>query len=483
MSEIKKLENQIHQLQRELQRQNKEAARYRQKQEEENLKRLQEYRAEMKDQLKQHDKKVQKEYERLLQEYQRSTDEEMQEQQLKMDQEYQKLLLHIQQNEQEWMEKSRQLEALIADLKKNTQEKEQASAQEADRYTTEAALTYKEVEKKPHDKFFPKRITAFYQAIREARTLYQSGLHEAAIAISISARSGLNRLGYEVEDEFEKWKRQYFIFRNKVGLLHTKMIDELKTWKEFLGNPSDKVSDTEKDGLQKEVNFWAKGEYGKLSNRIAEFGREIARAEGMGMEAYLKDSSSISMDELKKGIQELDEMNMRFERMLVLYKARYLASCERADWGEEIIDFLVDEINLSWVEEESHFRQSDAAGNSLTDYLEYMEFRYGKEFEAVDIREWLELVFENGMGTRIYIYIVPYEKDTLVENRLVLYIDYNGAENMAYSREIYSHIRESISLEEDGVIHFAEDVDQLALHGNMALRETGRALAKKIGRA
>jgi len=220
LDEIRRLENQIRELQRELQRQNSEANRMRQNLANENLRKLQQYQSEMQSNLDQHDKEVQREYERLLNEYQRSANEEIQEQQLKMDIEYQKLLISMQQKEQEWMEKSKQLENLIAELKKNTSEKEHVSAQEADRYTTEAALAYKDVEKKPHEKFFPKRILTFYNAIREARTLFKSGLNEAAIAISISAKSGLNRLGFEIDDEFEQWKIRYSVFKGKVALLH-----------------------------------------------------------------------------------------------------------------------------------------------------------------------------------------------------------------------------------------------------------------------
>lgn len=480
MDEIRRLENQIKELQKELQRQKSEAARLRQNLENENLRKLQEYKAEMKNNLDEHDKNVQKEYERLLQEYQRSTDEEIQEQQLKMDIEYQKLLFNMQKKEQEWLEKSHQLESLITELKKNTQEKDQVNAQEADKYMTEAALTYKSIEKKPHEKFFPKRLLNFYNAIREARTLYKSGLNEAAIAISISAKSGLNRLGYEVDEQFEEWKKQYFIFKNKVGLLHMKLNDELLIWKNYSSKEnSKKVKEDEKNKCLAEINFWTKGEYGELSNRLAEFGKEISKAESMNIDNYIKEENSISSDELKRYIEELDNMSKRFDDISEVYKERYSASCQRADWGELMIDFLEDEINLIWVENESHFKlASDDTGN---EFKTYMQLKYGDDYENVDIREWLELAFDNSMYTRIYVYIIPYEKNNTVENRLVLYIDYNGAENEDYSREIYSHIRESIRLQEDdGIINFATDVSQLTTNMNAALRETGKSLEKKI---
>lgn len=479
MDEIRRLEFRIRELQRELQRQNSEAARLRQSLADENLRKLQAYQAEMRTNLDRHDKNVQREYERLLQEYQRSTNEQIQEQQLKMNTEYQKLLVSMQQKEQEWMEKSRQLEALITELKKNTLEKDQVSAQEADKYMTEAALTYKDIEKKPHEKFFPKRLLNFYNAIREARTLFKSGLNEAAIAISISAKSGLNRLGYEVDEQYEEWKRQYFIFKNKVGLLHMKLSDELLIWKKFSTNQiSPSLNDEEKNLCLIEVNFWAKGEYGELSNRLAEFGREISKAESMGIDNYLKDENSMDSDELKRYIDELDQMNKTFDGISEAYKERYSASCQRADWGELMIDFLEDEINLTWIESDSHFKLIEEEGK---EFISYMKSKYGELYEKTDIREWLELAFDNPMDSRIYVYIIPYEKNNKVENRLVLYIDYNGAENEDYSRQIYSHVKESIRLEEDdGIINFTTDVNQLTANLNATLRETGKSLEKKI---
>lgn len=482
MDEIRRLENQIRELQRELQRQNSEANRMRQNLANENLRKLQQYQSEMQSNLDQHDKEVQREYERLLNEYQRSANEEIQEQQLKMDIEYQKLLISMQQKEQEWMEKSKQLENLIAELKKNTSEKEQVSAQEADRYTTEAALAYKDVEKKPHEKFFPKRILTFYNAIREARTLFKSGLNEAAIAISISAKSGLNRLGFEIDDEFEQWKIQYSVFKGKVGLLHLKLGDELKTWKNFSQNNSFEVKDEEKEKLHKEIDFWTKGEWVKVNTRLSEFGREIAKVEKLGMTEYLKQEDSVASEQIKAYIEELDEMIQHYEDLSQLLKSRFLSSCERAEWGESIIDFMVDEINLDWIEEGSHYRIIEN-GQETPEYSSYMNLKYGSYYDKEDIRDWLELVFDNPMETRIYIYIVPYEKDVNVENRLVIYIDYEGAENEDYSRQIYEHIKESIRLEDDdGIINFATDVNQLTTNMNTTLRETGKSLEKKIRR-
>jgi hypothetical protein len=413
--------------------------------------------------LDQHDKAVQKEYERLLREYQKSAGKEIQEQQLKMDTEYQKLLASMRQKEQEWSEKSRQLEKLISQLKETAKDNDQKKAIEANSYMADTAVVYKEIEKKPHEKFFPKRLQNFYNTIQEARTLHKSGLYEAATAISVSTRSGLNRLGYEVDEQYEEWKRQYYIFKNNVELMRLKLNNELGEWENFV-----------------EINFWSRGEYESQNKRIMEFERELLKAEEMGIDDYIKDETSLGTEDLKKYIDELDNMSKNFENRAIVYKQRYHASCERSDWGEMIIDFLENEINLTWVESESHFKLVENEGS---EFLEYMKMKYPENdiYEKEDMREWLELAFDNATGSRIYVYILPYEKDNHVENRLVVYIDYNGAVNEAYSRQIYLHIRESVGLnEDDGIINFATDVNQLTTNPNSILRETGQSLEKKI---
>ncbi|WP_026657795.1 hypothetical protein [Butyrivibrio sp. AC2005] len=486
MDEIRRLERQLRELQNELRRQNNEAAQMRQRLARENQEKLRAYEREMRTNLDQHDRDVQREYERLLREYQESIRAEVQEQQLLMDVEYQRLLADTKAKEQELLEKSRQMEALVADLKQNTIEKDNASAQEAEKYMTEAALSYKSVEKKPHEKFFPKRIKTFHTAICEARTLYKTGLNEAAIAISISARSGLNRLGFEIDEQYEEWVRFYEVFKSKVGIVHLRIVDELGIWQSFAlatDKKSNQLNDAEKDKARKEINYWTRGVYGELVEKVNQYGREIAKAEKEGIDKYLCMDESISLEEMQNNIDELDKMAEQLDHLFAVYKERYSMSCERADWGEEIIDFMVDEINLGWIEDETHFKNVDSETKEKLDYREYMTLRYGEAFDAVDSREWLELAFYNSIETKILIYLIPYEKGDHVENRIVVYVDYIGAENEDYSRQIYAHICEAIKLEEDdGIINFATDVEQLTSNMNATLREAGKSIKKKIQR-
>ena len=331
-----------------------------------------------------------------------------------------------------------------------------------------------------------KRRKTFQTAICEARTLYKSGLNEAAIAISISARSGLNRLGFDIDEQYEEWARFYEVFKSKVGLIHLRIVDELGVWHSFAfstNKKTEQLNDEEKDSARKSINYWTRGVYGEIVNRISEFGREIATAEKEGINQYLCREESISLEDMQKNIDELDKIAEQLDHLLVVYKERYSMSCERADWGESIIDFLVDEINLGWIEEETHFKDVEADAKARIDYIDYMTLQYGQTYDPVDSREWLELVFYNSLETKIFIYLIPYEKGDHVENRIVIYVDYIGAENVDYSRQVYAHVCEAIQLEEDdGIINFATDVEQLTSNINTTLREAGRSIKTKMQR-
>ena len=160
-TDLRTLERQINQLQRQVEQQKREADRIRQQLVTDNRRKLDEYQTQMRTTLDAHDAAVQQEYERLLRQYQNSVDQEIQNEQLQMDMQYQNLLASTREKEQEWLEKSREMEELINQLRQSTENKAKVSKQEADKYMTETALLYKEVQGLPQEKFFPRRLNSF----------------------------------------------------------------------------------------------------------------------------------------------------------------------------------------------------------------------------------------------------------------------------------------------------------------------------------
>ena len=205
---------------------------------------------------------------------------------------------------------------------------------------------------------------------------------------------------------------------------------ELDDWKEYIGQPGDD-SNSRKSRLI-EINYWSRGEYAEVvrsSNRIHSV---IASVEKDGRAAYLKKSDGATTDDLKKYIQEIDTLSERLSSLSVIYKERYTASCQRSEWGEQIIDFLTDEINLRWIAELSGFRQASGETLNAKDFRDYIQVQFGDEAVKEDAREWLKLVFDNSSCSRIYVYILPMEAKQQVENRIILHIDYGGAEQAQY---------------------------------------------------
>ena len=69
-------------------------------------------------------------------------------------------------------------------------------------------------------------------------------------------------------------------------MLHLQLKDEIKAWFNEI-NGSGKPNREQERKLGIEINYWSQGEYGELSNQIAEMGHEIGKVEKNGEVAYL----------------------------------------------------------------------------------------------------------------------------------------------------------------------------------------------------
>ena len=158
-----------------------------------------------------------------------------------------------------------------------------------------------------------------------------------------------------------------------------------------------------------EINYWSRGEYADVIHSSEKINEIIAEVEKDGRSAYFKRSDGVSTDDIKKYIEEIDILSEKLSAFSGIYKERYSASCQRAEWGECIIDFLTSEINLKWIPELSGFREAGVGELEAEDYRDYIKLQFGDNSVKEDTREWLKLVFENSSGSVIYIYILPIE--------------------------------------------------------------------------
>ena len=235
MDEIRRLEQEINSLQAQLRQQNSEAARARQRMIDDNKRALDNYRRDMRRALSEHDRDTQAEYERLLTRYQRSLSEDVQLELAQMDANYSRLVQDVQRSEATLLAKNQELEQAIQAIRSDVSRRNEGSSQEAKQYILDATASFKGVEQKPHEKFMPKRLVVFYNAIKDGQDLFRAGLYEAAIAVAISAKAGIERLGFNIDDKVDEWDKQYELFMYKLSYLQGKIQQELTDWQKYIG--------------------------------------------------------------------------------------------------------------------------------------------------------------------------------------------------------------------------------------------------------
>lgn len=479
MDEIRRLEQEISALQSQLRQRNTEAARARQRLIDDNRRSLESYQADMRRAIRDHDSDTQAEYERLLRQYQSSISADVQVELAKMDADYNRLLNDVKRNEALLLQKNQELEQAIAAIRNDVTRRNEGSSQEAKEYLQTATSSFHVIEAKPHEKFMPKRLQIFFNAIKDGQQLFKAGLYEAATAVAISAKSGLERLGYSIDDKVEEWDKQFDLFALKLNYLQNKIQQELADWEQYTGDPSNGKAEMRTRHLIA-INYWCRGEFADIVQTAKKYQKYVSTLSTVGKNAYLKQSDSPSVDDLKKFIEDIEKTDKRLSELTDLYKRRYTASCERSEWGEAIIDFLTKEINLVWLVQLTGFKEATSEVLTSKDYLDYIKNQYGDETITEDMREWLKIVFENSSENLIYIYILPLEAHGNVVNRIILHIDYGGPEQEMYSRDIYQHICEAIQLtdDSDGIVNYAADVNELKVSENKVYSETGKDLER-----
>lgn len=481
MSQVNDLQNQINSLQRQLQTQKRQMDSMRQNMEEENRRKLQELRQEMAKSGT--NEQVRNEYKRLLNEYQQSMNKDVQSQFMNLNADYQRLANETQKTEQELNARTGQLERLINDLRTSTTQKEEGSIEEAKNSLSEAIQVFRRIQEKPHEMFTPNRLRIYYNSIKDGQELYNAGLYEAATAVGISAKTGLERLGFVIDDKISEWEKRYELFSSELELLTDKLKNEVIEWKKLL-DPNFKgtaLSKEEQLARLVEINFWSGGQYGNIFSETKRFIKIRKEIDSVGKETYLKqNNSTVTTEQLEKDTERINDIDENLDTQCEFYKNSYKAACERFEWGEKLIDFLESDINLVFHDEQSNYRIADADKLNQQNFRNYIKQQFGDETITEDVREWLELTFENNGGTYVYVYIVPIVKETKVTNHIILYIDSDYSIHEDYARNIYDHIAECVgaAFPED-VIDYVTDVSQLRSSNNRTIRETADTLVKR----
>jgi hypothetical protein len=399
-----------------------------------------------------------------------------------MDGRYRALEEAVKKAERRWKEASRELEEEAARLRAESSARERVGLGEAAKAIEEARRAYCKVDGTPHLLFFPNRLKVFGNAVEDAAKLSGMGLKEAAAAVSISARSGIERLGCDVEDKRGEWHELFSMLKARVDCLGLRLDGELSEWSKRAGEaaPSSEETSGGRKRDEIEIDYWSKGVYGELRRKTDELKALIALVDETGVNEYLRSPGALGIEELREKTALADELSGRLDKLGNLHELRCDASWERREWADAIIDFLEDEINLIWLEEESGWRHTDESGAD-----ESGEDESGEDESGEDTRERLELAFRNTAGRKVFIYLVPEEEDMKgnmsVKNRVLIHVDCPGGDEPYFGREILSHVRESLNKsEEPGVFLLIDDVSGLLASPDPAIREAGQSLERRI---
>jgi len=480
MDEIRKLEKQIVELQNQLCQQNAEAGKMRDKLIDDNRRALKSYQVDMNNALKARDDATRKEYERKLYEYQTNLMHDVTVEQSEAKVKYELLKQDMQKKEAEMRRKSDELESLINQIKSDEASRNKGNYEEADKHINSATETLGFIDEKPHRKFMPGSVQTYINKINSGRELIKEKMFEAAAAVGIMAKSGLELLGYSIDDKVSVWEKQYEVFVSRLNYLQAKIVQEYADWYNHIGLEETQDIQNQRDGYT-EINFWSNGEFGKITGIAQKHQSIVDDVSKLGINEYLKLPDSVDLDDLKHFTDEIGKSDSQLTVISNLYKNRYDASVERAEWGEAIINFLENEINLIWLADSTGFKLVEEDEKNSAVFMDFTGLQPDIAATNEDLRQWLRLIFRNNSGNiTIFIYILPIESNELVSNEVVVHIDFNGPEQHAFSKEINVHIREAIGIidESECIINYTPDTTHLIINEKKAYKETGKDIER-----
>ena len=227
------------------------------------------------------------------------------------------------------------------------------------------------------------------------------------------------------------------------------------------------------------MNYWSRGEFGKLSEEAERYSSRLASVAEAGIDGYLKsETNRWTLPELVEDIRRVGEMHAAMPRIRAMCRERFESSCERWEWAEALIEFFTREINFVLIEDETGYKlvSEEAAASSC--FAEYTARICGGE-TCADTREWFEIAFRNMEETKIFIYIVPHEdtQNLTVRNAVLLHIDYTGAADERFNREVMDNAAELLRAKDADVeIAVPQDLAAISLDSENVFFEVGKKL-------
>lgn len=476
MDEIRRLQSEVERLTQQLEDVSRQAERERRKLLDEQQRQLESCRRDLTRTLREHDDETLREFETRLSDYQARLNRDVSRSLSGMSDDYERLRSDVDSSCRELEKRGRELEQAVLEMKEQQRQKNEISCREALAWLRRTYEVYAEIEETPHEKFCPDRLRICSGSLQEARELVASGSYEAAAGIAVTVKAALKRLGLDVRDAESSWKEKFTLFRMRLSLLSARLEQELADWEAYLGVTEDN-SDREQSLI--EIDYWSRGAFRPLVERCGELGQILAQVEAMGEDKYLKSRDGVNDTALTGFIEEIENMDAAYRAACPLYRARYAAACRRLELAERLRGYFERELNYLCLEDMSGYREPGAEALASRDYQDYARLCGAEEGKQPDLREWYHLTMEDSLATRVHLYLVPVEGAAAVNNRIIIYIAFHGAEKLDYARAVERQVKDALDPADRAAVTRMTDSAQLAADEDRAIRELGRSLQRQ----
>lgn len=211
----------------------------------------------------------------------------------------------------------------------------------------------------------------------------------------ISEAMNITNLLWELEEDILKAQLKFEAMHNMVLNEATELLQTMSKNRNelfFTDEDGKHIKDEAGNEVKVEIDFWAKGEYGKLEQRANELKTQLET---------LKDKPELSEEKLKQILTELGEIKAAQNQMVLLALQRGIASEDRVKISEEIINALM---------EQGFQINKMQNGNPAHNFL-------GGELET-DQREGVFAILKNPR-TQTEISIIIHPDESLTKNQIV----------------------------------------------------------------
>ena len=306
----------------------------------------------------------------------------------------------------------KQMENLRAELQKELKnlidQKEQEEQVQKKLYgelAMQANLSLKDLEKRPHEFFFPGELAIIKQRISKIQNALKHKMYQAASSMVLSAETEAELLKIKTERELLEWNEMFSEYK----LLVRSLSLMLKIYSDY---PLETPSGVHKLS-EEELNFWSKGVYGQMAKSIKQMERSLEVMEQADMNEYLKTQAAPKGFAFRKLLRDLEEMEVSLQAVMEGIGAECYFSDERSEDAKHMREMMKEN------------------GYICTD------LGYAVSEEKPDLMDSYEMVFCLNAHDKIFSRIIPVrEHGIAVGNRCILWIEMNTIPEMALIRDL-----------------------------------------------